>query len=238
MSTPLPANPVCVALDTPDLDRAFELARILKPHVGLVKLGLEFFCANGLAGYGKIAALGVPVFLDLKLHDIPNTVAHALKSLLASAPAPALITLHAAGGRAMLEAARAAATGRTRLVAVTLMTSLSEDDARDIGLDPALRLSAHVEALAGLAQSAGIEGVVCSPMEVAAIRARCGPDFLTVIPGVRPVDSAAGDQKRIATPRAARDAGADILVIGRPITQSSDPVAAAVRIVESLGENP
>jgi orotidine-5'-phosphate decarboxylase len=222
-------NPVFVAVDTPTLDGARALVSAVAPHVGGVKLGLEFFCAQGPAGVAAIAALGLPIFLDLKLHDIPNTVAGALHSL--GPLAPAIVTVHAGGGHAMLAAARAAAPAATKVVAVTVLTSLDDDDLSAMGV--AGTSAAQVARLAGVARGAGLDGVVASPHETAALRA-AWPEALLVIPGVRPEGSATGDQKRVMTPQAALAAGASVLVIGRPITAASDPAAAAAAIVRTL----
>jgi orotidine-5'-phosphate decarboxylase len=223
-------NPVYVAVDTPDLAAARALVAAVAPHVGGVKLGLEFFCAHGPAGVQAVmAGLGLPLFLDLKLHDIPNTVAGAVASL---APlAPAVLTVHAAGGAAMLAAAQAAALPTTRVVAVTVLTSLDDGDLLAAGV--ADGTAAQVQRLAGLARNAGLAGVVCSPHEVAALKAMW-PEGLFVVPGVRPAGAALGDQKRVMTPDQALAAGAGILVIGRPITAASDPAAAAKAIADEL----
>lgn len=220
-------SPIYVAIDTPDLERAKAIATKVRNHVGGIKLGLEFFCANGRAGVREMAAIGLPIFLDLKLHDIPNTVAKAVQALRPLEPA--ILTVHAAGGRAMLEDAKAAAPVGTKVVAVTVLTSLDRSDLDSIGIegDP----HAQVERLTSLARESGIDGVVCSGHEVAAAR-KIWPDGFFVVPGVRLPDGHHGDQKRVMTPRAALDAGASILVVGRPITQASDPDAAA-RAIEA-----
>lgn len=222
-------TPVFVAIDTSDLVRARELASTLKPVAGGVKLGLEFFCANGPEGVREIASVGVPIFLDLKLHDIPNTVAKAMESLRPIEPA--VLTVHAAGGRAMMEAAKAAAPERTKVVAVTVLTSLDGQDLESIGVagDPA----DQVRRLAALAREAGVDGIVCSGAEVKAAR-ESWPQGFFVVPGVRPAGSDIGDQKRVVTPRAALDDGASILVIGRPITGAADPAAALSAIADTL----
>ena len=181
-----------------------------------------------------MAAQDLPIFLDLKLHDIPNTVASGMKSLMRLSPCPAIINLHAAGGLDMMKAAADAVDGRAKLIAVTILTSLSNDDIWATGFDASRDTGAHAVSLAKLAKLAGLAGVVCSPHDLAGIRAATGPDFLTVVPGIRPADEALHDQKRIATPRAAMLAGADILVIGRAITNSSDPAAAAQKILGEL----
>jgi orotidine-5'-phosphate decarboxylase len=222
-------NPVFVAIDTPGLQRATELAQTLHGYVGGVKLGLEFFCANGPEGVARIAEIGIPLFLDLKLHDIPNTVAGAMRSL---APLlPAIVTVHAAGGRAMLEAAKAAAGHNTKVVAVTVLTSLDQSDLRSIGVDDAPH--DQVQRLAALARDSGLDGIVCSGAEVKAAHSAWTDGFF-VVPGVRPEGSAVGDQKRVVTPGAAVADGASILVIGRPITEAADPAAAAREIAASL----
>jgi orotidine-5'-phosphate decarboxylase len=227
------ANPICVALDTPDLDRARALAKALKLHVGYLKIGMEFFYAHGNQGYEAVAAVGLPIFLDLKLHDIPNTVAEGMRSLMRLQPSPAIINLHAMGGMAMMQAAAEAVGGRAKLIAVTLLTSLSNEDIWAAGFNAKLDTGAHAAGLAKLAKAAGLDGVVCSSHDLAGIRAATGPEFLTVVPGIRPAEDASHDQKRIATPKSAIDAGADILVIGRAITGAADPAIAAQKI---LGE--
>ncbi|MEQ8226911.1 MAG: orotidine-5'-phosphate decarboxylase [Rhodospirillales bacterium] len=231
-----PADRILVALDTTDADRALALAEGIKGAVGGVKLGKEFFTAQGPQGVRKVSAAGLPVFLDLKFHDIPNTVAGAVR---ASAPlAPFMLNVHASGGRAMMEAAVQAADEasqggpRPLLLAVTVLTSLSDEDLVDIGINNETK--AQVARLAKLAQNAGMDGVVCSAHEIKVIRSVCGPDFKLVVPGIRPEWSVKGDQKRVVTPRDAVSLGADYLVIGRPITQADDPIAAAGRIVDEL----
>lgn len=223
------SSPIYVAIDTPDLERAHAIAARVRNHVGGIKLGLEFFCANGRAGIRDMAELGLPIFLDLKLHDIPNTVAKAIQALRPLEPA--ILTVHAAGGRAMMEDAKAAAPTGTKVVAVTALTSLDGSDLDSIGVEG----GAHsmVERLTGLAREAGLDGVVCSGAEVAAAKA-IWPDGFFVVPGVRPADGHAGDQKRVVTPRQALDSGASVLVIGRPITLAEDPDLAARAIAATL----
>jgi len=220
---------IYVALDTPDLERAKALALKVKHHVGGIKLGLEFFSANGRAGVRDMAALGLPIFLDLKLHDIPNTVAKAVQALRPLDPA--ILTVHAAGGRAMMEDAKAAAPTGTKVVAVTVLTSLDDDDLVAIGL----RGDSHEQVLrlTELAREAGLDGVVCSGEEVRAAK-KLWRDGFFVVPGVRPANGNAGDQKRVVTPRQALDDGASILVVGRPITQAEDPDQAARAIEATL----
>ncbi|HMC91928.1 MAG TPA: orotidine-5'-phosphate decarboxylase [Allosphingosinicella sp.] len=222
-------SPIFVAIDTPDLERAKTIATKVRRHVGGLKLGLEFFCANGRQGVHDMAELGLPLFLDLKLHDIPNTVGKAVQALRPLDPA--ILTVHAAGGRAMMEDAKAAAPAGTKVVAVTVLTSLDGDDLRAIGVDADPH--AQVERLAALARDAGLDGLVCSGNEVAAAR-KLWHDGFFVVPGVRPAGGASADQKRVMTPRAALDAGASILVVGRPITQAPDPDEAARAIEATL----
>jgi len=223
------SNRIYVALDTPDLARAKAIGERVRHHVGGIKLGLEFFAANGRAGVREMAELGLPIFLDLKLHDIPNTVAKAVQALRPLEPA--ILTVHAAGGLAMLEDAKAAAPLGTKVVAVTMLTSLDESDLIATGIAG----SAHdqVLRLTELAMRAGVDGIVCSGAEVKAAH-RLWPKGFFVVPGVRPSDGTVGDQKRVVTPRAAMDAGASILVIGRPITQAEDPDSAARAIGATL----
>ena len=222
-------NPVYLALDLPQLDAATALADKVKAHVGGFKLGLEFFCAHGHHGVHEIARLGLPIFLDLKLHDIPNTVAGAMQSI--HVLEPAIVTVHASGGRAMMEDAKAAAGSGTKVVAVTMLTSLDERDLERTGVSG----SAHdrVMRLAALAHAAGLDGIVCSGEEVAAVH-RNWRDGFFVVPGLRPAGSAVGDQKRVVTPRQARDDGASVLVIGRPISRAEEPAAAARAIEATL----
>jgi orotidine-5'-phosphate decarboxylase len=229
-----PKNPICVALDTPDLAQARALAGALKPYAGYLKIGLEFFYAHGRAGYEAVAEQGLPIFLDLKLHDIPNTVAGALRALMKLRPRPAIINVHATGGRDMMTAAADAVRGDAKLIAVTILTSLSDDDLWAMGFETTRDTQSHARTLAELAQSSGLDGVVCSPHDLTGIRRATGPDFLTVVPGIRPLAADAQDQKRIATPESALAAGADILVIGRAITAASNPALAARYIGEAL----
>ncbi len=222
-------SPIYVAIDTTDPDRAKAIAGRIKNHVGGIKLGLEFFSANGPAGVRDMAELGLPIFLDLKLHDIPNTVAKAVHALYPLTPA--ILTVHASGGRAMMEDAKAAAPSGTRVVGVTVLTSLDGDDLASIGAGSDTH--AQVERLTTLAREAGLDGVVCSGAEVAAAK-KAWPEGFFVVPGVRPADAQAGDQTRVVTPRQALDAGASILVVGRPITRADDPDKAARAIAATL----
>lgn len=228
------SNPVYAALDTTDLDYARELAERLRGSVGGLKLGLEFFNAHGPAGVRPFLDMGLPVFLDLKYHDIPNTVAGACRA--AAQLGVSILNVHAQGGMAMMKAAGEAVKSvspSTRLIAVTMLTSIGDEDLPSVGLTPPV--GEQVLRLASLAQQSGLDGVVCSAHEIARLRKELGPDFLLVVPGIRPAGSDAGDQKRVMGPAEARDAGASILVIGRPITAAADPAGAARAIAESLG---
>lgn len=230
-----PASRIFVSIDTPEIDAARDLAERLTGFVGGVKLGLEFFCGQGPSGIRAVmGGVRLPLFLDLKLHDIPNTVAAAVRAVLPLQPT--FLTIHTGGGPAMMRAAAEAASmtdlPRPRLLGVTVLTSLDDDDLVAVGqgvpvLDQARRLAA-------LARSSGLDGIICSPAEVAALRAECGDDFVLMVPGIRPAGSAVGDQKRVTTPRDAVEQGADFLVIGRPITQAPDPAEAACAIVGEL----
>lgn len=227
-------NPVFCALDLRDLNAAIALAHDLRGHIGGIKLGMEFFYTHGAEGYLKVAQAGLPIFLDLKFHDIPNTVAGAVRALLPLEPA--LLTLHISGGEAMMRAACGAvqdAKAATAVIGVSVLTSLNEDDLSQMGVSGSVQ--SQVSTLGKLAQSAGLDGAVCSPMEIEQLRMNCGKDFMLVVPGIRPAGADVQDQKRVMTPKQARDLGADILVIGRPIVQADDPAAAARAIVESLG---
>ena len=222
-----------VALDTPDLDRALSWAAALRDHVGGLKLGLEFYAANGPDGVRRLAAFGLPVFLDLKFHDIPNTIAGAVRA--AAGLGVAMLNVHAGGGPAMLRAAvgaAATAVPRPLVLGVTVLTSLDDGDLEEVGQrGPAPEQAMR---LAGLTRDCGLDGVVCAPADVAKLRSEFGPDMTLVVPGIRPDWAAAGDQKRIMTPAAALAAGADVLVIGRPITGADDAAAAARRIADAL----
>jgi orotidine-5'-phosphate decarboxylase len=222
-------SPIFLAIDTVKVEDALALAEKVRNHVGGLKLGLEFFCANGPRGIEEVAKLGLPIFLDLKLHDIPNTVAKAVEALRHLEPA--VLTVHAAGGRAMLEAAKAAASPKTKVVAVTVLTSLDKPDLADIGVDA--EPLEQVENLAKLARDAGLDGIVCSGHEVGHVH-KIWHDGYFVVPGVRPADGKVGDQKRVVTPAQARADGASMLVIGRPITQAEDPDQAARDICATL----
>jgi len=222
-------NPIYVAIDTPDLARAEQLAGAVAGAAGGLKLGLEFFCANGPSGVVRIASFGLPIFLDLKLHDIPNTVAKSIAALRSLQPA--VITVHVGGGRAMLEEARAAAPDSMKVVGVTVLTSLDGSDLHSTGISNSP--AEQVERLAVLARQSGLDGIVCSGAEVHAAHASWPAGFF-VVPGVRPAGADESDQKRVVTPRQALDGGASILVIGRPITAAEDPTAAIRSIAATL----
>ena len=232
------AERIVCAIDTADLDEAKRLADRLSGAVGLLKLGLQFYVAHGRAGVAALADSGLPVFLDLKFHDIPNTVAGAVRATAGAAPA--MLTVHAGGGAAMMRAAAAAAMrladtaagARPKVLAVTILTSFDDADAESVGMaGPVVDL---VKRTAALAQACGLDGAVASAREVAMLRAECGPDFTLVVPGIRPGWASADDQKRIVTPAEALHRGADYLVIGRPITRADDPGDAAARIAAEM----
>jgi orotidine-5'-phosphate decarboxylase len=228
------SNPVFVALDTTDLDYARVLAERVRGHIGGLKLGLEFFSAHGPDGVRAFEGAGLPIFLDLKFHDIPNTVAGAVRA--AAQLGISILNVHAQGGAAMMRAAVEAARSvapSTRVIAVTMLTSLSDEDLPSVGLAPPV--ADQVLRLAALAQQCGLDGAVCSAHEIARLRSELGPDFLLVVPGIRPAGSRTGDQRRVMGPAEALGAGADVLVIGRPITASQDPGLAARDIAISLG---
>lgn len=225
---------VIVALDYPSGDEALNLVSRLEPGRCCLKVGKELFTRTGPGLVRDLAERGFPIFLDLKFHDIPNTVAAACTA--AAELGVWMMNVHACGGRRMMEAAREALDRiggqRPLLIGVTVLTSMGSEDLREIGLevDPAQQ----VQRLAALAEDSGLDGVVCSPREAAALRADRGPDFRLVTPGVRPAGSAKGDQKRVLTPAEALRAGADYLVIGRPITQAPDPMQALQAIEDEL----
>ncbi|MDB4225398.1 MAG: orotidine-5'-phosphate decarboxylase [Alphaproteobacteria bacterium] len=222
------------ALDTKDLSLAVSLVNTVKGHIDGIKIGLEAYYSIGIEGYRQLEEIGIPIFLDLKLHDIPNTVHSAIKALLPLKPA--ILNIHASGGEKMMKSAVEAISDssghKPLLIGVTVLTSLDSDDLIKIGVngdsnDQALRL-------AELAKNSGLDGVVCSPFEAASIKEICGNDFITIVPGIRPKGSDANDQKRFMTPHQAINNGADIIVIGRPITASEDPLKAVIGIREDM----
>ena len=234
----MPHERIYVAIDTSDLSRAERLARLLAGTVGGLKLGKEFFMAHGPDGVRRLSASGQPIFLDLKFHDIPNTVAGAVRAV--TPLGPRILNVHAAGGRDMMRRAKEAAREAAAragvpvpwVIGVSVLTNLDDGDLDDIGLIGPV--SERAVRLSELARDAGLDGVVCSAREARAIRAACGPGFRLITPGIRPVWSAPHDQKRIVTPARAIAAAADVLVIGRAITDTADPRAAAGRIVDEL----
>jgi orotidine-5'-phosphate decarboxylase len=227
-----PRERLIVALDVPGADQARRLVDTLAGAIGMFKVGSELFTAAGPDFVRELVARGEHVFLDLKFHDIPNTVAGAVAS--AGQLGASLIDVHGLGGRAMIAAAAGALPAMgCRLLAVTILTSHDEASLGELGLPGTVPQS--VERLARLAKEAGADGVVASPQEVGPVRAACGDGFLIVTPGIRPAGAARGDQARLATPREARRAGADYLVVGRPITQADDPRAAADAILAEMG---
>ncbi len=247
---PTRANPVYCGIDTTDLIWASKLIQSIaggpKPAVGGIKIGLEFFLAHGAPGVryafpAPVRATGVGFFLDLKLHDIPNTAAGGIRAV--AELEPTFITIHASGGRDMLRAAveeagnQAARLGvpRPKLLGVTVLTSLDRADLEATGVyaDP----SDQVMRLAALSRDSGLDGVICSPLEIAALRKQCGPEFVLMVPGIRPAGSATNDQKRVMTPRQAVELGATNLVVSRPIYQAPDPRAAAEAIAREAGVN-
>ncbi|HWD50538.1 MAG TPA: orotidine-5'-phosphate decarboxylase [Rhizomicrobium sp.] len=230
-------NPVFVALDTPDLSRALDIAKAVRPYVGGLKVGLEFITALGPDAVRAVVATGTPVFADVKFHDIPNTVAGASKAL--AHLGTAIFNVHTSGGEEMMRAAAEAARtvdANIKVIGVTVLTSMDDSVLTAVGQkSPA---SDQVARLAVLAKRSGLDGVVCSAHEVTMIRAHCGRDFMTVVPGIRPAGTDLADQRRVMTPADAMRAGADILVIGRPVTGAPDPAAAARKIADSLIAQP
>ena len=229
-----PYERIFVALDTPDIKKALDLAQSLKGLVGGIKLGKEFFTSLGPEGAKRITALGMPIFLDLKYHDIPNTVAGAVRSALGLKPF--MLNVHASGGRQMMMAAAKAASeagpDKPLVIGVTVLTSMNQTDLAEVGID--VDPLEHVMRLARLAKESGLDGVVCSAKEVVALRGNVGADFKLVVPGIRPEWASKDDQKRVVTPKDAIDLGADYLVIGRPITSAENPPEAAKRIAAEI----
>ncbi|MGY8985470.1 MAG: orotidine-5'-phosphate decarboxylase [Sphingomonadales bacterium] len=231
-------NPIFCAFDTPDVKETQNLCKILKGSIGGMKLGLEFFSSAGPYGYSQVSDIGLPIFLDLKFHDIPNTVARAVLSLLPLEPD--IMTIHTQGGGAMMVAAAKAADEaksqglkRPKIIGVTILTSLDQSDLGAMGVQGPVR--DQVARLGRLAKTSGLDGCVCSPFEIEVLREVCGEDFLLVVPGIRPKGAATRDQKRVMGPNEALKAGADILVIGRPITASDDPSSAVNDILTEIG---
>jgi orotidine-5'-phosphate decarboxylase len=228
------SNPVFVALDTPDLERALTLSRAVRSHVGGLKVGLEFITACGPDGVKRIVDIGLPVFADVKFHDIPNTVAAASREL--ARLGAKMFNVHASGGEVMMREAAGAAHAvdpNVKVLGVTVLTSI--DDALLGAVGQRGPSAEQVVRLAQLAKRSALDGVVCSAHEIAALREVCGSDFLLAVPGIRPAGSDLADQRRVMTPGEAHAAGADILVVGRPITAAPDPASAARAIAAQLG---
>ncbi|UIP91843.1 orotidine-5'-phosphate decarboxylase [Wolbachia pipientis] len=223
-------NPIICALDTQDLNEAISWANGLHDKVGMVKLGLEFFAAHGPSGVREVAKCNVPIFLDLKLYDIPNTVARTVEAI--KALDVEMLTLHISGGTKMLEEALNVVQGtKIKLIGVTVLTSMINEDLSELGV--AREAKSQVILLAKLAKKIGLHGVVCSALETQEVRQECGKDFKIITPGIR-IDSSHDDQKRTATPKEAMSSGVDYIVIGRPITKSGDPASSAELILKSL----
>ncbi len=226
-------NPIILAIDTKSDLEAYEISQEVSGYVGAIKLGLEYFDTYGPEGIRKIQEIGIPIFLDLKLHDIPMTVKKTIETL--SDINPAIINVHALGGQQMMKYALEGlgqASKNTSLIAVTVLTSLNDDDMAILGINyPVKDL---VQNLAKLTKDSGLAGVVCSAEEIALVRKVCGKDFKIIVPGIRPEGSQKDDQKRVMTPKQAISLGADYLVIGRPITQSKDPLSKVKEILKSI----
>ncbi|BET34960.1 MULTISPECIES: orotidine-5'-phosphate decarboxylase [Wolbachia] len=223
-------NPIICALDTQDLNKAISLANGLRDKVGMVKLGLEFFAAHGPSGVREVAKCNIPIFLDLKLHDIPNTVARTIEAI--KILDVEMLTLHISGGTKMLKEALSVVQGKKiKLIGVTVLTSMINEDLSELGV--AREAKSQVILLAKLAKKIGLHGVVCSALEAQEVRQECGKDCKIITPGIR-MNSTHNDQKRTATPKEAINSGADYIVIGRPITKSDNPASSAELILKSL----
>ena len=226
-------NPIIVAIDKNSETEAYELSKELRGHIGAIKLGLEYFDTFGPEGIIKIQNLDIPIFLDLKIHDIPQTVKKTIDTI--SSLKPAILNIHALGGKKMMEYALdtvSKSSPETYLIAVTILTSLDNDDLRMMGID--ISTKKLVSNLAKLAKEIGLSGVVCSSEEIKMVRESCGNNFKIIVPGIRPEGSNKNDQKRVMTPKEAIILGADHLVIGRPITESKDPKNTAIEIINSI----
>ena len=226
-------NPIIVAIDKNSEIEAYELTKELIGNVGAIKLGLEFFDTYGPDGIKNLQKLKIPIFLDLKIHDIPQTVKKTIDTL--SSLKPAILNVHALGGKKMMEYALEAisqSSPETNLIAVTILTSLDNDDLSIMGID--ISTKNLVSNLAKLAKESGLSGVVCSSEEIKMVRESCGKNFKIIVPGIRPEGYSKNDQKRVMTPKEAIKLGADHLVIGRPITESKDPKNTAIEIINSI----
>ena len=229
-------NPIILALDVNSITKAQSIISDLKNYIGGIKIGMEFFNSFGPEGVRDISKFDIPIFLDLKLHDIPITVYKTIKTLMKLDIA--IINVHASGGRDMLEAAVKARdesdNKSTKLIAVTVLTSLDDNDIKEIGYRE--NSEGLVLRLASLAKDSGLDGVVCSAKEISLIKEKLGKDFILVVPGIRLKDDNKNDQKRLTSPKNAIDSGADLLVIGRPITDSKDPLKAIDNILKNIKE--
>jgi orotidine-5'-phosphate decarboxylase len=226
-------NPIYCAIDTNDIKQAIALIKKIRPSIGGVKLGLEFYTHCGIDGINKIKELGLPMFIDLKLFDIPNTTKAALQGILASGPE--LTTLHISGGSEMLRECvdiRNSSQSKTKLIGVTVLTSFDEEGIQEVGLNNSI--GDQVIKLAKLAAESKLDGIVCSPHEIIKIKSEIKDDLKLIVPGIRGVEDNSNDQKRTMSAKEAIDSGADILVIGRPITKAIDPAEAANKIFKSL----
>ena len=232
-------NKIICAIDTNDLDKAKRIASLNKEEVFAVKLGLEFFTSHGISGVQKVIDLGTPVFLDLKLHDIPNTVAGAIKSCILGLDL-SMLTIHITGGKTMLKTAvditqdTAWRIGHKKplILGVTCLTSLDHNDLKDFGINNSI--TDHIVDLARIGKDCGLDGVICPAFEIEDIRQHCGENFKIVVPGIRPKNYDSNDQKRFLTPKEAIKSGADYIVVGRPITQSSDPLKVIQEINDEI----
>ena len=229
-------NPIILALDVNSITKAQSIVSDLKNYIGGIKIGMEFFNSFGPEGVRDISKFDIPIFLDLKLHDIPITIYKTIKTLMELDIA--IINVHASGGRDMLEAAVKARdesdNKSTKLIAVTVLTSLDDNDIKEIGYRE--NSEGLVLRLASLAKDSGLDGVVCSAKEISLIKEKLGKDFILVVPGIRLKDDNKNDQKRLTSPKNAIDSGADLLVIGRPITDSKDPLKAIDNILKNIKE--
>ncbi len=234
----MPQNPIICAIDVKDPVQALNLCKELKDSIGYIKLGLEFFTINGPEGVRLIKSCGMPIFLDLKFHDIPNTVAEAVRSSVRLGVD--MLTIHTSGGKAMMKAAAQAATdeaarlgvSKPLVLGVTVLTSMDVSDLKDTGVFT--QVQDQVVSLAKLAAESGLDGVVCSPLEIESIKKECGNSLKLIVPGIRPDGGGGDDQKRVMTPLQAITAGADFIVIGRPITKAENPLNAANAILSSI----
>jgi|TARA_B100001146_G_scaffold33663_1_gene27013 orotidine-5'-phosphate decarboxylase len=227
------SNPIILAIDTNSENEAFDLVNELKENIGAVKLGLEYFHSYGPEGVRKIKNLNIPIFLDLKLHDIPITVKKSIETLIDLEPT--ILNVHALGGEEMMKVAAQVILDNncsTKLLAVTILTSMDNSDLNDIGITDGV--NEGVKRLALLAKKSGLNGVVCSSKEISIIRESCGDNFTIIVPGIRPIGVDRDDQKRVMTPREALGLGANFLVIGRPITQAKNPLEAIKEIILSI----